>query len=224
MEKIKYFFKSLIGVSFFILFLFISSGKVNYIQGWIYFFINVIGLFLNIITIPSNDDLIKERQKTGDNIKDWDKKILGISALFTIISYIVAGLDSGRFHWSPEINIKYSIFGAFIVLIGQIIFLVAKSQNNFFSSVARIQTERNHSVCNNGFYKVVRHPGYIGMIISWVGFPIVMTSIYSLVPVIISIILIVLRTNLEDKMLEEELVGYDNYSQEVKYKLIPYIW
>lgn len=224
MEKVKYFFKSLLGISLFLIFMFISAGKINYTQGLIYFFINILGLVLNIITIPDNDDLIKERQQTGDNIKDWDKKILGLSALFTIISYIVAGLDSGRFHWSPEINIKYSIFGAFIVLIGQIIFLVAKSQNNFFSSVARIQTERNHSVCNNGLYKVVRHPGYIGMIISWVGFPIVMTSIYSLIPVIISIILIVLRTNLEDKMLEEELVGYDDYKQKTKYRLVPYIF
>lgn len=171
-----------------------------------------------------NEQLIRERAKPGPDIKSWDKTILGFSAVVTVVAYIVAGLDAGRFHWSPELNSTYFILGVFLVLTGQIFFLYAKKQNTFFSSVARIQTERAHAVCNSGVYRFVRHPGYLGMIISWAGFPLIFSSIYSFIPAAIAISLLVLRTALEDEMLDRELDGYKGYIEETKYKLIPFLW
>lgn len=224
MEKTKFFFKSLIGVMFFIIIMFIAAGTLNYLQGWIYLIVSVFGLVLNIFLIKNNEQLMNERTKPGTNIKNWDKKILGLLALVTIAAYIVAGLDSGRFHWSPDFNIVYCGLGIILVLSGQILFLIAKYQNNFFSSVARIQTEREHSVCDMGLYKIVRHPGYLGMVVSWIGFPFVMGSIYSSIPVLIAILLLIVRTFLEDNMLHYELPGYRDYQQKTKFKLIPFIW
>lgn len=224
MEKIKYFLKSLIGVLFFIVIMFIAAGRINYLQGIIYLSVSIFGLILNVITAKDNEELMKERTKPGENVKSWDKKILGLLALITLFSYILAGLDSGRYHWSPSFNLTYYLLGAVIVLIGQIIFLTAKNQNAFFSSVARIQDERQHSVCDVGMYSFVRHPGYLGMIISWLGFPIIMGSFYSIIPVTVAIILLIFRTYLEDKMLTEELNGYKEYKQKTNYRLIPYIW
>lgn len=85
--------------------------------------------------------------------KSWDKLLLGLSAVVYLIMIAVAGLDSGRFLRTARFNWIISISGVLILLIGQIIFLMARSQNNFFSSVARIQKERGHTVCDTGYIK-----------------------------------------------------------------------
>lgn len=224
MKKIKYFLKSFVGIMIFNAIIFIAAGKLNYVEGLTYLSISILGLALNVITMQNKEELMNERSKPSENTKGWDKKILVFLAIITIISYIIAGLDSGRFHWSPNFSTIYFILGIIFVFVGQVIFLVSKNQNEFFSSVARIQTERNHIVCDKGLYKIVRHSGYLGMIISWIGFPFVLCSIYSAIPVLFAILLLILRTSLEDKMLEEELSGYKEYKQRVKYKLVPYIW
>jgi protein-S-isoprenylcysteine O-methyltransferase Ste14 len=114
--------------------------------------------------------------------------------------------------------------GVAFVLIGQLIFLVAKTTNKFFSSVVRIQHDRGHTVCDTGIYTFVRHPGYLGMIISWVGFPILLASLWSIIPVAIAIVLLLVRTRLEDETLTRELAGYTDYTKRTHYKLIPGIW
>jgi protein-S-isoprenylcysteine O-methyltransferase Ste14 len=204
--------------------MFLAAGKINYFFGWIYFTLSIFGLIINIVTTQNNPDLLSERSTPKKNVPAWDKKILGLLALLTIISYIAAGLDSGRFNWSPLFNIKLYLFGVFLIALGQIIFAIAKYQNNFFSSMVRIQTDRHHTVCDTGLYKFIRHPGYFGMILSWLGFPIVLNSIYSILPVLLSIILIIVRTNLEDKLLSQELKDYYIYKKKTKYRLFPLIW
>jgi protein-S-isoprenylcysteine O-methyltransferase Ste14 len=221
---LKHFVKSFLGISFFFVFMFIAAGKINYFEGWIYFAISIFGLAINIATTKNNDELISERAKPGTNTQSWDKKILGFSALLTILSYIIAGLDSGRFNWSGSFDFRITTLGVFLVIAGQIIFAIAKYQNNFFSSVVRIQTDRNHKVCDRGLYKFVRHPGYLGMTLAWIGFPLVLNSIYSSIPVLMAITLLIIRTNLEDKFLSKELIGYKQYMKKTKYRIIPFVW
>jgi protein-S-isoprenylcysteine O-methyltransferase Ste14 len=183
MEKVKYFIKSSLGVLFFILIIFMAAGRADFIQGWVFLALSFFGLVLNLITIRNNEQLMEERAKPGKDVKPWDKKILGLLALTTLIAYIIAGLDAGRFHWSPVFNGAFFILGVFLILSGQIIFTFAKKQNAFFSSVARIQTESGHVVCDAGIYQFIRHPGYLGIIICWIGFPLVFSSIYCTAPV-----------------------------------------
>ena len=111
-----------------------------------------------------------------------------------------------------------------MTLIGQILFLTARSQNKFFSSVVRIQKKRGHVVCDTGLYKMVRHPGYLGMMISLMGIPLITTSVWSIYPTIIAIILLLIRTTFEDKTLISELDGYSEYTLKTRKKLIPLIW
>lgn len=224
MKKLTFFVKSFSGIFFFILVLFISAGRINYYQGWIYSSLSFLGLLMNFISIQSNPELMEERSKPGKGIKKWDKQILGFSALLTLIMLIVAGLDSGRFKWSPLFQWYIYFPGIVLMFLGQLIFLIAKKQNAFFSSVARIQTEREHIVCKTGIYKLIRHPGYLGMIISLIAFPLVTGSLFSIIPVLISIILLLLRTQLEDKMLIQDLKGYSEYVLQTCYKLVPKIW
>jgi protein-S-isoprenylcysteine O-methyltransferase Ste14 len=197
---------------------------MNYTQGWIFLSINILSTFMNYFTIYKNSELINERSNLGDGIKLWDKLLLGLSAVIFLIIIVIAGLDSGRFLWTKNFNWITSITGVILMLIGQIIFLTARSQNNFFSSVVRIQKERGHVVCDEGLYRVVRHPGYLGMILSMMSLPLITVSIWSVIPTLISIILLIIRTILEDKTLINELSGYVDYSQKTRYKLIPLFW
>jgi protein-S-isoprenylcysteine O-methyltransferase Ste14 len=111
-----------------------------------------------------------------------------------------------------------------LIIIGQILFLTARSQNDFFSSVVRIQKDRGHVVCDTGLYKIVRHPGYLGMIISLMALPLITTSIWSIIPTLIAIVLLLIRTSLEDKTLINELDGYVEYTKKTQNKLIPFVW
>lgn len=222
--KTRFLFKALITSLIFSLILFISAGKTDYFQGWIFLITNQITALMNFYTIRNNADLMTERSKVGDGSKSWDKKILAISSLIYLLNIIIAGLDSGRFQWSPDFHLSIYILGIFLTIIGQVIFLSARNENKYFSSVVRIQTERGHIVCNTGIYKIIRHPGYFGMIISMTGFPLITGSLWSSTTTVAAIILLIIRTKIEDETLKNELPGYFEYTQKTKYRLIPKIW
>jgi protein-S-isoprenylcysteine O-methyltransferase Ste14 len=97
-------------------------------------------------------------------------------------------------------------------------------ENAFLSDVVRIQEDRGHTVCSKGPYKYVRHPMYVGVILIIVCFPFSLGSLYALIPALVIVILFFIRTALEDKTLQEELPGYKEYAQRVRYRLIPGIW
>jgi protein-S-isoprenylcysteine O-methyltransferase Ste14 len=224
MKKFQFFAKSFAGISFFIAVLFIAAGRIDWYQGWVYAAISLTGMLMNFVSINNDSELMEERSKPGKNTKKWDKQLLGASALLTLITFVVAGLDTGRYHWSPRLPWYYCMAGATVMFIGQLLFLLAKNHNRFFSSVARIQTERNHTVCDTGLYKSVRHPGYLGMIISLIGFPILTNSLFCAIPTIAAVLLLLLRTSLEDSMLIVELNGYADYTKTTRFRLLPYIW
>ena len=179
---------------------------------------------MNYFSIRKNSELINERASFGEGIKAWDKLLLALSAIIYLIIIVISGLDSGRFLWTNNFRWIISISGVVIMIAGQILFLTARSQNKFFSTVVRIQKERGHIVCDTGLYKIVRHPGYLGMILSLSGLPLITTSVWSIIPTLIAIILLFIRTSLEDRTLKMELDGYVEYSEKTPYKLIPLIW
>ena len=224
MKRIQYFFKSFAGICFFIVVLFISAGRLDYYQGWIYAAMSLLGLLMSFVLTGDDAELLDERSKPPGDAKAWDKRILKLSALTTIIVCVVAGLDSGRYLWSPPVQWGTCLLGIVLMLSGQLLFLMAKKTNKFFSSVVRIQNDRGHTVCETGPYRYVRHPGYSGMIISWIGFPLVLGSVWSIIPVVLAIILLLVRTSLEDRTLIKELSGYGQYVQQTRFKLVPGIW
>ena len=90
--------------------------------------------------------------------------------------------------------------------------------------MVRIQIERGHKVAINGPYKYIRHPSYVGFIVMVLATPLSLGTLYALLMSGITIILLIIRTSLEDKTLKNELDGYLEYSNKVKFKLIPFIW
>jgi protein-S-isoprenylcysteine O-methyltransferase Ste14 len=222
--KASYVVKQFVGTFIFFAIIFFCAGKVMYWQGLTYLVICLIMVILNLTVLSIDAELLKERSKPGENTKSWDKAILGFSLIATIAMYAVAGLDSGRYHWSPDFNIGLTVTGIIFTATGQLLFLIAQKQNKFFSSTVRIQTDRDHTVCDTGLYKVVRHPAYMGSVIQAIGFPLLMGSLWSIIPVALLILLHIIRTSLEDKVLIQELKGYHEYSTKTRYRIIPYIW
>jgi protein-S-isoprenylcysteine O-methyltransferase Ste14 len=206
------------------LFFFIALGRIDIIRAWIYIGCYFIGsLFSCYIFIKKVPGLANERGKIKQGTKNWDIPIVLLYFLLAIvITPVVAGLD-------VRFNISVLPFSFLYLGIGLYIFSLVLSiwpmlHNPFFEGTVRIQTDRNQAVINTGPYKVVRHPGYIGMIIGSLPLPFAFGSLFSIIPAIIMIILVIIRTYLEDKTLINELDGYDEYCTKVKYRLIPYIW
>jgi protein-S-isoprenylcysteine O-methyltransferase Ste14 len=193
--KTSYLIKHVIGTLIFFSILFISAGRINYWQGLIYVGIGLLMTILNYTILSVDAELLNERSKPGEGTKQWDKIILGCSFLTTIAMFITAGLDSGRYHWSPPFHWSLTLLGIVLTIAGQLLFLIAQKQNRFFSSTVRIQTNRNHTVCDTGLYKMVRHPAYMGSIIQSLGFPLLFGSLWSILPISLSIVLLITRTN-----------------------------
>jgi protein-S-isoprenylcysteine O-methyltransferase Ste14 len=218
----KLIFKSIFFFALIIAITFIGAGRIDYWQGWIYNGLNIIFLLLSYFLLPR--ELIEERLKPKEGMKKWDKiyYIVSIPVYFAIL--IISILDGGRFDWEPRIPILVVIVGVVVYTIGQIIVLWAKKVNKFFSTVVRIQKDRGQTVCKDGPYRFVRHPGYLGGLLYTIVTPIVLSSFWGLIPAVIAVVLLFIRTYLEDKTLQRELEGYTDYTNEARYRLLPGIW
>ncbi len=222
--KTTYVMKHLMGTLVFFSILFISAGRIDYWQGLVYVGIGLIMSVLIYTVLRIDAELMEERSKPGEGTKSWDMKILGISFLLTISMYVIAGLDSGRYHWSPDFHWSLTVVGIILTITGQLLFLIAQKENKFFSSTARIQTDREHVVCETGLYRFVRHPAYLGSIVQSVGYPLLFGSLWSIIPIGLLIMLFITRTRLEDETLKKELKGYREYAYKTRYRLLPYVW
>ena len=219
---------SLVVVYLFIpLVLLVCGGDLGWWQAWIYSLLIVAaGPGGRIIAERRHPGLMAERQnmEKAQTAKAWDKALAPLMALslsFPLV--IVAGLDH-RFGWSPVFPLWLIVLGFLLISIGYAFAAWALIENRFFSSVVRIQVERGHVVCDSGPYRIVRHPGYAGNILALPGMVLALSSIWTLIPVTVALIITVIRTVLEDQTLQDELPGYRGYARRVRYRLIPGIY
>lgn len=201
--------------------LFVTAGSFKWSWAWIFILTGVIILIINAMVLPK--EVIEERGKKKENVKKWDKILTTINIFPLLGIYILSGLDY-RFHWTNDLSSGIHIIGLSLVFLGSMIFTWAMVSNKFFSTMVRIQDDRDHKVATKGPYKYVRHPGYVGFIIMCVATPVSLGSLYALTMAILVGIIFIIRTKLEDKTLTAELSGYKEYSKQVKYKLIPFLW
>ncbi len=217
-------FRSILGVTVLIVLLFLSGGRLDYWQGWAYVLLNVFFIGLTNWALRDNPSLMRERIFPGRGVKSWDRVYWAVSTPLYFLSLVLAGLDAGRKHWTPRLPLL--LYAGIIVLycLGQSLMLWAKRANNFFSSVVRIQADRGQTVCCEGPYRYVRHPGYLGGLTFGLSAPILLGSVVALIPSALAALILVLRTILEDNTLLAELDGYRQYANAVRSRLLPYIW
>lgn len=215
---------SYVGVLLYASVLFLAAGKLVYWQALLYVALALVGTSISNALVPRGSDLPAERASNAAAGQAWDKRLLGAFFLVTLVTFVVAGLDSGRFGWTGPVPLEVTLAGVVFMLVGQITFAVAKRQNAFFSSTVRIQHERGHRVCDSGLYRYVRHPGYLGMLLSLLAFPLLINSYWAGVPTIVGAALLLTRTVLEDRVLIRELPGYRDYAVRTRWRLIPAVF
>ncbi len=204
--------------------LFVSAGRLDWGMAWLYLGVYLGVLVANLlIVLPRQPEMVAERSRIKEDAKAWDKALGIVIGIPTLGTLIVAGLDA-RFEWSPEYALIFHLIAAAFAALGQGMFSWAMISNRFFSRAVRIQIDRGHRVETGGPYRYVRHPGYVGMITSMLATPLVLGSLWALIPAGLVAVGYVIRTALEDRTLKAELEGYATYTRKVRYRLLPGVW
>ena len=203
---------------------FLPVGKIDWTPGWIFIAVLVVVFGLSALLVARvNPMLYRARSRFQPGTKKWDMILLAFlfSAIFAEIP--IATLDAGRLGWSavPQWGV---IVGYVLVIGGIAVTTWAQAVNPFFEPGVRIQKERAQQVITSGPYRFVRHPGYAAAIAMFVGIPLALASWWGLLPAGLAIALLVVRTGLEDRLLQAELSGYSDYARRTRHRLVPGIW
>jgi protein-S-isoprenylcysteine O-methyltransferase Ste14 len=206
---------------------FLSAGSLAWWEAWVYAIVTMVILIgSRLLMMVKDPEMIEERIEANqqENVKSWDKVLVPLTGGFIpMIAWIVAGLDY-RFGLSPEMPFGFQIIALVIYVIANLFGTWAMLANRFFSSHVRVQSDRGHTVIKRGPYRIMRHPGYTSLNLAWLATPILFSSYWMGIPALLNIIATTLRTVLEDRTLQQELPGYKEYTQSVRYRLIPGIW
>jgi protein-S-isoprenylcysteine O-methyltransferase Ste14 len=205
--------------------LFISSGDWGWGAAWVYVAVSVISLAGNaLVLVPTSPELLAERSRAQEGTKGWDVLLSASMALFgPLVMLLVAGLDR-RVGGVVQGSFAVQAVAVAMMLLGMLLGLWAIASNAFFSGMVRIQEDRGHEVATGGPYQFVRHPGYAAAILFDLATPMLLGSLWSLIPAAIVVGIVILRTALEDRTLQAELSGYAEYARKTRFRLIPGLW
>lgn len=208
--------------------LFLAAGTWAWSWAWVYSAVSALGwAALNVVVARENPELMNARGKRTKDMtvgtKRWDLILLSLYSLLLFITPITAGLDY-RNGWSAESSPVIKVIGLALLAVGFIPLAWAMAANRFFEPTVRIQTQRGHQVADNGPYRYVRHPGYLGIVLHFLSVPIALGMWVALIPALVGVAVYVTRTALEDRTLQKELPGYAEFAQRTRYRLFPGIW
>ena len=204
----------------------IISGQWDWWQAWAYAIASILAFSVSrLIVARKHPDLITERARfmQAKGTKSWDKILSPLLGLGSILILVVAGLDE-YYGWSPAFTLTLNLVALIGIVLGYGFSSWALIENRFFSGTVRIQTERGHHVISTGPYRIVRHPGYAGGLLGYVFIPLLLDSVWAWIPAALLVVVMVIRTALEDKTLQTELPGYKEYAQKTRYRLLPGVW
>jgi len=204
--------------------LFWSTGQINWWPAWASIAVMLAWITATFIVIfRVTPDLLAERLGPRKGAKHWDIAIMSILGVTQLVRYIIAGLDQ-RYGWTGGFPLAAQIAALAVCILGYALFVWATASNSFFSQIVRIQPERDHTVVTGGPYHYVRHPAYVGAILYELAVPVLLASWWALIASGLCVILLILRTALEDRTLQTELTGYIEYARQVRHRLLPGIW
>ena len=202
------------------------SWRWDWWQAWAFGILCVLNFAASrALAARRNPDLIAERARflQHEDAKPWDKVLAPLVGLGGALVPLVAGLDV-RSGWSPAFCLPVHLLSLGVLLGGFALGDWALVENRFFSGMVRMQIDRGQQVVSSGPYRWVRHPGYAGALWSYLATPLFLDSAWAFVPALFLIIVLVVRTGLEDRALRDELPGYRDYAGRVRYRLFPGVW
>ena len=185
-------------------------------------YVAALSALLLFTMIAIDPELARERAHAAG--VDIDPPSRTASAFLVLVTVIFAALDVGRLHQSDKVPPSWHLPALLVLAAALILQAAAMIVNPFFSPALRIQTERGHSVITCGPYRIVRHPGYLAMLIAVPASALAVGSWLALIPAFAFSAVIVRRTALEDRYLRQVLSGYLGYADSVCYRVLPGIW
>ena len=202
------------------------SRRWDWWEAWVYAVICILGFAISrVLAARRSPDLLAERAKflRQEDAKSWDKILSPLVGLGGGLIPLAAGLNA-LLDGAPTFNLPVRTLALVGILSGYALGSWALIENRFFSGMVRIQTERGHQVISSGPYRWMRHPGYAGALLTYLATPFLLDSVWAMLPVVFLAVALIIRTNLEDKTLQEELEGYQDYTRRVRYRLLPGVW
>jgi protein-S-isoprenylcysteine O-methyltransferase Ste14 len=207
--------------------MFAAAGTWDWPAGWAYFALALVAILgSRLIVARRMPSLLRERARftEAEGAMTWDRVLSPIVGLVgPLLIGVVAGIDH-RLAWGPPIPLAVRIIAGAVVAAGFALSSWAMVSNRFFSAVVRIQKERGHEVVTSGPYRFVRHPSYAGGVVAYLALPLMLDALWVMVPALLVLAALVVRTALEDRTLLESLPGYPEYAARTRSRLIPGIW
>jgi protein-S-isoprenylcysteine O-methyltransferase Ste14 len=202
------------------------SWRWDWWEAWVYAIICILGFALSrVLAARQHPDLLAERARfmRTENAESWDRLLAPLVGLGGALIPLVAGLNA-LFDGSSTFSLPVKIVSLVIILAGFALGSYALIKNRYFSGMVRIQADRGHQVVSSGPYRWIRHPGYAGALLTYVATPVFLDTPWAFLPVVFLSIVLVIRTELEDRTLQDRLEGYCDYARRVRYRLLPRVW
>ena len=199
---------------------FVPAGTLDYWEAWVYCAVLLVPfVFVLTYLLRKDPELLARRIRLNEK-EPAQRRIIRASSLIFFTGFLIPGLDH-RFGWS-DIPVEAVLAANVLVILGYILVFLVFKENPFASRV--VEVEPDQRVISSGPYALVRHPMYLGTSIMWLATPIALGSYWALPVFLILPIVLVYRIMNEEEVLQRELPGYREYTQTVKYRLIPGIW
>jgi protein-S-isoprenylcysteine O-methyltransferase Ste14 len=211
-----------LGLVAFGLLLFLPAGTFHYWQAWVFLAVFALSTWIPSVYLMRVNPAALERRMRGPLAETRTLQRILIAVIFVCFPamFVVSALDH-RFGWSP-VPAAVSLVGDVLVGIGLGVAMMVLIQNSYAS--VNVVVEAGQRLVSTGLYGLVRHPMYTGNVILMVGVPLALGSYWGLVLVVPGLFVLALRIRDEEDLLEHELSGYREYTQQVRYRLVPYVW
>ncbi|MDD1699296.1 MAG: isoprenylcysteine carboxylmethyltransferase family protein [Methanoregula sp.] len=207
--------------------LLLLSGDFIWPEGWIFSIWFILLCFSTILYLYRNDPALLEeryRQPGTANQERWDRYVVYGLLIGFILWIVIMPLDAKRFGWSPVFPFWLKVLGVAALTGAFFLFFRSYTDNTFLSPLVRFQADRKQRVVSTGVYRFVRHPMYLGGILMFFGTPLLLGSLYGVIAGLALIMLLMARIPGEEEMLRQDLEGYREYMQNVRYRLFPFLW
>ncbi len=175
-----------------------------------------------LVLLRWNPALLNARGSRQEGSKKLDRLFLAGFGALGVATPAVAALDAGAVGWTGSIS--SIVAGLALLLTGYAGSTWAMAINRHFERTVRIQDDRDHRVIRDGPYRYVRHPGYAAAVFLFCALPPLLGSVWAALPVAALTLVLVARTAFEDRTLQHELRGYEDYARQTRYRLLPGVW
>jgi protein-S-isoprenylcysteine O-methyltransferase Ste14 len=215
--------QSVVALLVFGVLVFVPAGTLRYWQAWVFLAVfTILSLYSAVYLFRKNPAVVERRMRAGPKAETRTVQKVVAAGIFILFSglLVFSALDH-RFGWSP-VPPAVSLIGDALVVIGLGIAILTLNQNNY--AAANIAVEESQTVISTGLYGIVRHPMYMGASIMFAGIPLALDSWWGLAVLVPVVIVFAVRIADEEKLLNQELTGYSEYTGKVRYRLVPHVW